>query len=55
MLAMAATASADAEVLLCLVSSITEAMDATVTIGAPQGGIQTTELSILVPAAGGLD
>ena len=49
-------ASQDAEVLLCLVSSLGEiGSDLQINTPSPQGGLQTVELVVQVPAAGGLD
>ena len=49
-------ASADAEVLICVISSLDE-IGPTVQIltPAPQGGMQTVELTVQVPAVGGLE
>jgi hypothetical protein len=56
MLQAAQIASQDAEVLLCLVSTIGEiGADLNVNTPAPQGGMQTVELTVQVPAVGALD
>lgn len=56
MLAAAEIASADAEVLLCTVASIGEiGPEIEVLTPAPQGGMQTVELTVQVPAVGGLE
>lgn len=56
MLSAAQIASADAEVLLCVVASVDEiGPQLELLTPAPQGGFQTVELSFQVPAVGGLD
>jgi hypothetical protein len=56
MLRAAEIASADAEVLLCLVASVDEIGPAVqILTPSPQGGMQTVELTIEIPAVGGLD
>lgn len=55
MLQAAQIASADAEILLCVVASVDEVgPEISVLTPAPQGGMQTVELTIQVPAVGGL-
>lgn len=56
MIKAAEIASADAEVLLCLVASIDEVgPELEVLTPAPQGGMQTVELTFQIPAYGGLE
>lgn len=56
MLKAAEIASADAEVLLCLVAAIDEVgPELEILTPAPQGGMQTVELTLQVPAYGGLE
>lgn len=55
MLQAAQIASADAEVLLCTVASLDEiGPEIELLTPAPQGGFQTVELTVQVPAVGGL-
>lgn len=46
-------ASKDAEMLLTVVRSLDEFSDVSVVVQAPVGGLQTVELDITIPAAGG--
>lgn len=49
-------ASTDAEIMLCLAAAFGEiGPEITVLTQAPQGGLQTTELTIQIPAFGGLE
>jgi hypothetical protein len=48
------TASADAEALLLLVNSLDEIADPMIITGSPEGGLQTTTLTVMIPAFGGM-
>lgn len=53
MKAAALIASRDAEAMLGIVRSLDEYSDVSVVVQAPAGGLQTVELDITIPAAGG--
>lgn len=47
-------ASADAEALLILVNGLDEIAEPVIITGSPEGGLQTTTLTVMIPAFGGM-